>query len=252
MSQTGRWNDVSCTELNTYICKAARAHYPAPSVKPTVYGCPQVARNSSHRTPAVSVLTRPVGRELQVTRLRLREAPARHHPAPQELLPGTRGKQKGQTKSAIRYRGTFFLTVDVLQLFHEVDFSLKKSWGAAREDCVSRGANLVSIHNQEEEEFLALYSKDTSKWIGLRHNPTEGGYSWSDGTPLSHTNWGHGEPNNHEGREECVEMVSSVNGSRSWWNDLNCDAHQDWICMITKGKNPQHNANPAPEWSFSL
>lgn len=67
------------------------------------------------------------------------------------------------------------MTVDVLQLFHEVDFSLKKSWGAAREDCVSRGANLVSIHNQEEEEFLALYSKDTSKWIGLRHNPTEGG-----------------------------------------------------------------------------
>lgn len=72
------------------------------------------------------------------------------------------------------------------------------------------------------------------------------GYSWSDGTPLSHTNWGHGEPNNHEGREECVEMVSSVNGSRSWWNDLNCDAHQDWICMITKGKNPVLPPVPPP------
>lgn len=40
--QTGRWNDVSCTELNTYICKMPKAHYPLPSVKPTVYGCPQV------------------------------------------------------------------------------------------------------------------------------------------------------------------------------------------------------------------
>ncbi|KAK1883605.1 Macrophage mannose receptor 1 [Dissostichus eleginoides] len=39
--QTGRWNDVSCTELNTYICKTPKAHYPLPSVKPTVYGCPQ-------------------------------------------------------------------------------------------------------------------------------------------------------------------------------------------------------------------
>lgn len=40
--QNGRWNDVSCTELNTYICKTAKAHYPLPSVKPTQYGCPQV------------------------------------------------------------------------------------------------------------------------------------------------------------------------------------------------------------------
>lgn len=63
----------------------------------------------------------------------------------------------------------------VMQLFHNVEWSLKKSWEAAREDCISRGANLVSIHNQEEEEFLSLYSKDSTKWIGLKHNPTEGG-----------------------------------------------------------------------------
>lgn len=52
---------------------------------------------------------------------------------------------------------------------------MKKSWGAANEDCLSRGANLVSIHSFEEEEFLSLYSKDSSKWIGLRRNPVEGG-----------------------------------------------------------------------------
>lgn len=63
------------------------------------------------------------------------------------------------------------------------------------------------------------------------------GYHWSDGTPVSHTNWGHNEPNNHGGRENCVEMVTTENGT-SWWNDLNCDAHQDWICMIAKGKKP--------------
>ncbi|MBN3295506.1 MRC2 protein, partial [Amia calva] len=39
--QNGRWNDVSCTELNTYICKKAKDHYPAPSIPPTVYGCPE-------------------------------------------------------------------------------------------------------------------------------------------------------------------------------------------------------------------
>uniref|UniRef100_A0A672JAV4 C-type lectin domain-containing protein n=1 Tax=Salarias fasciatus TaxID=181472 RepID=A0A672JAV4_SALFA len=94
-------------------------------------------------------------------------------------------------------------------------FSERKTWGAARDDCFYRGGDLVSIHSQEEEEFLSTYSKGTSKWIGLKHNPTEGGgfdshvsqITLDDGTPLSHTNWADGEPNNHEGREECVEMV---------------------------------------------
>uniref|UniRef100_A0A672J839 C-type lectin domain-containing protein n=1 Tax=Salarias fasciatus TaxID=181472 RepID=A0A672J839_SALFA len=110
-----------------------------------------------------------------------------------------------------------------------------KTWKEANADCLHRRSNLMSI--QDEKEFLSTYSKGTNKWIGLKHNPT-GRYCWSDGTPLSHTNWADGEPNNHEGREECVEMVSSPSGTYSWWNDLNCDAHQDWICKIVKGKEP--------------
>lgn len=47
MLQTGRWNDKSCTELNTYICKMPKAHYPLPSVRPTVYGCPQVGQTTT-------------------------------------------------------------------------------------------------------------------------------------------------------------------------------------------------------------
>lgn len=71
------------------------------------------------------------------------------------------------------------------------------------------------------------------------------GYQWSDGSPVTHTNWAPGEPNNHEGREECVEMVTTANGT-SWWNDLNCDAHQDWICMIAKGQTPILPPVPPP------
>lgn len=138
------------------------------------------------------------------------------------------------------------------RLFHNVDWSMRKSWAGANEDCLARGGSLVSIHSYEEEEFLALYTKGSSKWIGLRHNTVEGGYSWSNGMPLSHTNWGPDEPNDHEGREECVEMVSNNNGTASWWNDINCDAHQDWICMISKGKTPivppaPPSPVPAPE-----
>lgn len=61
-----------------------------------------------------------------------------------------------------------------------MDWSQKKSWGAAYEDCIARGGDLVSIHSYEEEEFLSQYSKGSSKWIGLKHNPTEGG-EWDEG-----------------------------------------------------------------------
>lgn len=80
--------------------------------------------------------------------------------------------------------------------------------------------------------------QENSIVFSTHHYSTYTGYTWSDGTPLSHTNWAPGEPNNHDGREDCVEMVTNANGSHSSWNDLNCDAHQDWICMIAKGKNP--------------
>lgn len=71
------------------------------------------------------------------------------------------------------------------------------------------------------------------------------GYHWSDGSPVSHTNWGDGEPNDHGGRENCVELVTTTNGT-SFWNDLTCDAHLDWVCMIAKGKTPLIPPVPPP------
>lgn len=62
----------------------------------------------------------------------------------------------------------------LLQLF-TVDFPQKKSWQAAREDCLARGADLVSIHNPAEEIFLSSYSKGKTKWIGLSVSLVEGG-----------------------------------------------------------------------------
>lgn len=62
----------------------------------------------------------------------------------------------------------------ILQLF-TVDFAQKKSWQGARDDCLARGADLVSIHNPAEEIFLTGYSKGKTKWIGLSVNPVEGG-----------------------------------------------------------------------------
>uniref|UniRef100_A0A096MA02 C-type lectin domain-containing protein n=1 Tax=Poecilia formosa TaxID=48698 RepID=A0A096MA02_POEFO len=318
--QTGRWNDVSCTELNTYVCKMPKAHYPLPSVKPTMYGCPQgwdaygyscywmeeTARSwsdakafckeqdavllhigdiyeQSHFTVVLSGRTSfwwiglraqgdmsggvdyvwdnglPLtfthwdkdqpdngdGTCVAMTTGQIggfwddKQCSEKHAFICEKTRPDITPPTKAPTPPPSQGCADGWTALPHFRNCYRVMTTVKKkSWEAAQEDCISRGANLVSIHNHEEEEFLSVYSKGSSKWIGLRHNPIEGGYSWSDGTPLSHTNWGHGEPNNHEDREECVEMVSSNNGTFSWWNDLNCDAHQDWICIISKGKTP--------------
>nr|XP_020476711.1 macrophage mannose receptor 1-like isoform X2 [Monopterus albus] len=331
LHQTGRWNDVPCTELNTYICKKPKAHYPLPSVKPTVYGCPQGWDAYGYSCYWMEETTRSWNeakafcKEQDSFLLHIGDIYEQAHFT--VMLSGKTGlwwiglRAHGATGGGVDYLwdngapltfthwdrgqpdsgdgncvamttgqiGGFwddkqcsekYLFIcekprpditpptkpptppsshgcatgwsglshfrNCYKLFHNVDWSMKKSWEASLEDCISRGANLVSIHSEEEEVFLSQYSKASSKWIGLKANPTEGGYSWSDGSPLSHTNWGEGEPNNHDGREDCVEMVSNTNGTRSWWNDLNCDAHQDWICMISKGKDPIEPPVPPP------
>ncbi|XP_036384637.1 C-type mannose receptor 2 [Megalops cyprinoides] len=116
-----------------------------------------------------------------------------------------------------------------------------RKWADARADCLNQGGDLLSITEPFEQGFIQAQVQQiptgVAMWMGGHDSISEGGWEWSDGSPFRYTNWGPGEPNNHEGREDCVEMVSTVNGS-SWWNDLNCDAHQDWICMIAKGKKP--------------
>uniref|UniRef100_A0A8C1PNT8 C-type lectin domain-containing protein n=1 Tax=Cyprinus carpio TaxID=7962 RepID=A0A8C1PNT8_CYPCA len=122
-----------------------------------------------------------------------------------------------------------------------------KNWQDAENYCVAQNGHLVSIHKQETVSFLTGVIEDRKDFLSISAKKNNR-YHWSDGTPVSHTNWGHGEPNNHNGRENCVEMVTTENGT-SWWNDLNCDAHQDWICMIAKGKKPiipPEPPSPAP------
>uniref|UniRef100_A0A671RIF6 C-type lectin domain-containing protein n=1 Tax=Sinocyclocheilus anshuiensis TaxID=1608454 RepID=A0A671RIF6_9TELE len=77
-------------------------------------------------------------------------------------------------------------------------FEEKKTWHSARTACRQLGADLVSIRSMTEQSWLESYLyQGTTVWRC---------YHWSEGTPVSHTNWGHGEPNNHNGQENCVEM----------------------------------------------
>lgn len=51
-------------------------------------------------------------------------------------------------------------------------------------------------------------------------------------TQLSYENWAYGEPNNYNNVEYCGEMKGDPN---MYWNDINCEHLNNWICQIQKG-----------------
>lgn len=88
------------------------------------------------------------------------------------------------------------------------------SWPACQAQAKILGANLVTINNQAEQEWLhSNFNSTTKYWIGLTDKDQEGQWKWISGESPSFTNWNSGEPNdvNDEDYAEIVE-----NGK---WND---------------------------------
>eukprot|EP00057_Strongylocentrotus_purpuratus_P008857 XP_011663331.1 PREDICTED: echinoidin [Strongylocentrotus purpuratus] len=105
----------------------------------------------------------------------------------------------------------------------------------------SRIGHLVSIHSQDEMDFIvAMYESLRSKrptidirtWIGLHDRTAETSAEWADGTDVNYTSWAPSQPNDHSGYNDCVFI------SRNFmykWNDITCSASsrvESFICKI--------------------
>ena len=99
-------------------------------------------------------------------------------------------------------------------------------------------ANLVSIHSEEEHQFVVGLNGGFP-WLGGRRDPGKGNnFVWSDGTPWDYSNWARGQPDDIAGKEGCAHIwdVNQWNTVYGLWNDAPCSSETTFVCK--KGKNP--------------
>uniref|UniRef100_A0A2H6NCC9 C-type lectin domain-containing protein n=1 Tax=Micrurus carvalhoi TaxID=3147026 RepID=A0A2H6NCC9_9SAUR len=96
-----------------------------------------------------------------------------------------------------------------------------------REKCAQAGGQLATPRNAAEndaiQKIVLLYNK--MAFLGIADLKTEGTFKYLNGQPLSYVNWFPGEPNNHSGKENCVELFS--NGK---WNNKSCVEKRLLVC----------------------
>ncbi|XP_053199133.1 lactose-binding lectin l-2-like [Scomber japonicus] len=114
--------------------------------------------------------------------------------------------------------------------------STDKTWSEAELHCVSERANLVSIHSQEEQDFVKFLIKNSDHaeghtWIGLSDHHKEGRWMWSDGSAVNFVFWNPREPNNQGGHENCVHNNFDT-GMK--WNDGRCSDVHPSVCAFRK------------------
>uniref|UniRef100_A0A1A8ECA3 C-type lectin domain-containing protein n=1 Tax=Nothobranchius kadleci TaxID=1051664 RepID=A0A1A8ECA3_NOTKA len=107
----------------------------------------------------------------------------------------------------------------------------QKKWEESRQQCQSKGADLVVINDEKEQN--ALYRMNGNQyllfWIGLRS--TDGTLKWVDGSELKDAFWQDGQPDLGGGNniEDCVEMYHQ-SPALSNWNDVSCQTLRHWLC----------------------
>jgi hypothetical protein len=114
--------------------------------------------------------------------------------------------------------------------------AIAETWTSAEAEAVSKGGHLVSVNNATEQNFLVntfltgAFAQQPL-WIGFTDRVKEGTFVWTDGSPVTYTNWNHStqEPNDccnprvpHEEDYTAINWHYARNGTDpiGTWNDV--------------------------------
>jgi hypothetical protein len=99
------------------------------------------------------------------------------------------------------------------------------SWAVARSSCQDWGGDLVEITTPGENELITAQVAG-STWIGANDLQSEGEMVWASGAPVDYATWAPTQPDDFEGREDCVERRAPD----GLWNDAPCDGAKRAVC----------------------
>ena len=109
-------------------------------------------------------------------------------------------------------------------------FSDKVDMHRAAAICKQNGGKLFEPQSATEMAAICRYYFEII-WIGIHDKTSEGHFTYMDGRQISYTNWAHGEPNNGNGGEDCVEAFGGYNHHKAGkWNDVPCSAKLAFVC----------------------
>ncbi|XP_068726208.1 uncharacterized protein [Montipora capricornis] len=123
------------------------------------------------------------------------------------------------------------------------------SWNNGQSRCAALGANLPSVHSQEENVFLQNLHNGENGWLGLSDINSEGTFVWSDGTRFDFHYWATNQPNNFR-NEDCVHTLGTLPAHRFKWNDVSCSSCHKYSCK--KGTTTLDQTTPGAASTTSL
>ena len=112
----------------------------------------------------------------------------------------------------------------------------------AYQKCLERKSRLVSIKDSQERlalsEGLMPY-----KNMPIPHFWTSGTdfgkkkyfYWWGNGQMVTYADWWPGQPDNYEGREQCIMIGYGVELQKYGLNDGDCRLRYPYICQVMIG-----------------
>jgi large repetitive protein len=106
------------------------------------------------------------------------------------------------------------------------------TWSAANTAAASAGGYLASINSSSENSFVlnavtTALGSFSPYWIGLGDAVAEGTFVWSNGDPVTYTNWNSGQPDN-SGNEDCVQVWTAA----GTWNDNTSTASMRYVVEL--------------------
>ncbi|XP_075440470.1 C-type mannose receptor 2 [Ascaphus truei] len=111
---------------------------------------------------------------------------------------------------------------------YQFNFQSALSWSESWTSCRQQDAHLLSINEIHEQTYIngLLTGYSSTLWMGLNDLDINGGWQWSDGSPLKYLNWESDQPSNSN-EENCAVIRTESSGS---WQNRDCANARPYVC----------------------